>query len=82
MVEPKGLVAAAENGVEEEELEERRGEGVRTLPTGLKSGIRSSGLFEAAGCKQAIARKRMKEREGDEEGEKKDRERMREETER
>lgn len=50
VVEPKGLVAATENAVEKE-LEERRGDGVRTLPTGLKSGIRSSGLFEAAGCK-------------------------------
>lgn len=73
MVEPKGLVAAAENGIEEE-VEERRGEGVRTLPTGLKSGIRSSGLFEAAGCRQAIARKKTKEGEGDEEGEKRARE--------
>jgi len=80
-VESKGLVAAAENGVEEE-VEERRGEGVRTLPTGLKSGIRSSGLFEAAGCRQAIARKKTKEKEKEMKREKKGRERMREETER
>lgn len=46
MVELEGLAVAKER-----EVGRRTGrKGARTLPTGLKYGIRSSGLFEAAGC--------------------------------
>lgn len=46
MVGPEGLAAAKEREVGRR----TRRKGARALPTGLKSGIRSSGLFEAAGC--------------------------------